>query len=80
MRHMQAAAALESFSIDSPLKSFVKVIDDERLPESPKSITEDEQVHDKLGELREKFVGEVDLPESTSYCHSFEYILMSSPR
>ena len=74
MRCVQAAAALESFSIDSPLKNFVKVIDDERLPESPKSITEDEQVHDKLGELREKFVGEVNLPESTSYCHIFFWI------
>ncbi|KAF8351563.1 ribonucleotide reductase small subunit [Amanita rubescens] len=60
----KAAAALESFSLDSPLKKAVKVIDDERLPESPKSITEDEETHDRLSELRKKFVGDVDLPES----------------
>ena len=68
IRRVQAAAALAAFSIDSPLKSVVKIIDDERLPESPQSITEGE--HDRVGELREKFVGEVDLPESMSHCDS----------
>ena len=67
MKCVQAAAALESFSLDSPLKKAVKVIDDERLPESPKSITEEEETHDRLSELRKKFVGDVDLPESMSY-------------
>ncbi|EAU84682.1 ribonucleotide reductase small subunit [Coprinopsis cinerea okayama7 len=63
----KAAAALAAFSLESPTKPSKKVsqpiIDDERLPESPKSITEEESV-DELTLLRRKFVGEVDLPES----------------
>ena len=70
MKCVQAAAALESFSLDSPIKKTVKIIDDERLPESPKSITEGEETYDRLSDLRKKFVGEVDLPESTSYYNS----------
>ncbi|KAF8631559.1 hypothetical protein AX15_002313 [Amanita polypyramis BW_CC] len=58
----KAAAALERFSIDSPLKNATKVIDDKRLPESPESLGE--EVLDKISELRGKFVGEIDLPES----------------
>ncbi|KAK2466124.1 hypothetical protein APHAL10511_001766 [Amanita phalloides] len=57
----KAAVALENFSMNSPLKQ--SLIDDERLPESPKSIDEGEQ-SDRLTELRKKFVGEVNLPES----------------
>ncbi len=71
MKRVQAAAALESFSLDSPLKKAVKIIDDERLPESPKSITEGEEAYDRLSELRKKFVGEVDLPERMSYYNPF---------
>ena len=62
--NVKAAAALECFSIDSPLKKTVKIVDDERLPESPESLGDEEQTHDKIGELRKKFVGEIDLPES----------------
>jgi hypothetical protein len=73
---VQAAAALEKFSLDSPkkavqpespvLRSSKLPIDDERLPESPKSAEGDEEA--ELDELRTKFVGEIDLPESTSHC------------
>ena len=59
-------AALESFSLDSPLKK-----------ESPKNVVKGEQVCSSLGELRTKFVGEVDLHESTSHCDSYRYILTS---
>ena len=44
---------------------------DERLPESPKSITEIEETFDRLSDLRKKFVGEVNLPEGTSYYNPF---------
>ncbi|KAK2459864.1 hypothetical protein APHAL10511_008117 [Amanita phalloides] len=57
----KAVVALENFSMDSPRKQLL--IDDECLPESPKSISEGEQ-SDRLNKLRKKFVGEVDLPES----------------
>jgi len=60
----KVAAALQSFSLDSPLKKAVKIIDDERLPESPKSITEEEETRDRLSDLRKNFVGDVELPES----------------
>ncbi|EDR13226.1 ribonucleotide reductase, beta subunit [Laccaria bicolor S238N-H82] len=66
----KAAAALAAFSFDSPTKVskklFVKLTDDERLPESPDTIGDDEEVDEEaqLRELRKKFVGEVDLPES----------------
>ncbi|KAF8721470.1 hypothetical protein AX14_010335 [Amanita brunnescens Koide BX004] len=49
----KAVAALESFSLDSPLKK-----------ESPKNVVKGEQVCSSLGELRTKFVGEVDLHEN----------------
>ncbi|KAH6915022.1 ribonucleotide reductase small subunit [Coprinopsis sp. MPI-PUGE-AT-0042] len=65
----KAASALAAFSLDSPTKPSKKIaklmIDDERLPESPKSVTEEApQPVDELALLRKKFVGEVDLPES----------------
>ncbi|KIJ97595.1 hypothetical protein K443DRAFT_240300 [Laccaria amethystina LaAM-08-1] len=67
----KAAAALAAFSLDSPTKVskklFVKLTDDERLPESPDTIGDDDEEVDEeaqLRELRKKFVGEVDLPES----------------
>jgi len=47
----------------------VKLTDDERLPESPDTIGDDEEVDGEaqLQELRKKFVGEVDLPESACF-------------
>ncbi|RDB22796.1 Ribonucleoside-diphosphate reductase small chain [Hypsizygus marmoreus] len=63
----KAAAALAKFSIESPVKSAIKqrLFDDERLPESPKSIGEELRTpEDELEELRRKFVGDIDLPES----------------
>lgn len=43
----------------------VGLIDDERLPESPKSLVDDaEDIGDELSQMRRRFVGEVDLPES----------------
>ena len=51
------------------------LVDDERLPNSPDTIGADsehdeekeevEEEVDNLEELRKKFVGEIDLPEST---------------
>ncbi|KAJ3567786.1 hypothetical protein NP233_g6136 [Leucocoprinus birnbaumii] len=58
----KAAAALAAFSLETPTKASKKpVIDDERLPESPESVTD---TQGELAQLRKKFVGEVDLPES----------------
>ena len=47
----------------------MKLTDDERLPESPDTIGDDEEVDEEaqLRELRKKFVGEVDLPESMCF-------------
>ncbi|TFK28848.1 ribonucleotide reductase small subunit [Coprinopsis marcescibilis] len=60
----KAAAALAAFSIESPSKNVAKkLFDDERLPESPKSVTEEDRL-DELAILRTKFVGDVELPES----------------
>ena len=51
-------------------KAVVQLTDDERLPVSPDTVGADsepaEEVDD-LEELRKKFVGEVDLPESKLY-------------
>ncbi|TFK43650.1 beta subunit of ribonucleotide reductase [Crucibulum laeve] len=67
----KAAAALAAFSMDSPTKpskkAALKVIDDERLPQSPETVGDVDEVHeavDPLDALRRQFVGEVDLPES----------------
>ncbi|KII95244.1 hypothetical protein PLICRDRAFT_34087 [Plicaturopsis crispa FD-325 SS-3] len=61
----KAAAALEAFSLTTPTKPLKKpqfsLIDDEQRSESPETLNGDE---DDLEELRKKFVGEVDLPES----------------
>ena len=61
-------SGLAAFSLDSPIKElFVKLTDNERLPESPNTIGDDEAV-DKEAQLRElhkNFVGEVDPLEST---------------
>ena len=63
-RRVQAAAAFANITLESPTKVAKKLFDDAKLPESPKSVT-DEQVDD-LTRLRRQFVGEVDLPESRS--------------
>ncbi|KAF5364250.1 hypothetical protein D9756_000735 [Leucocoprinus leucothites] len=62
----KAAAALASFSLESPTKAskkpVVSLVDDERLPESPDTLADTEGT--ELDQLRKKFVGEIDLPES----------------
>ncbi|KAL0949711.1 hypothetical protein HGRIS_009748 [Hohenbuehelia grisea] len=68
----KAAAALEKFSIESPAKKDFKPLvfdafDDEKRAESPESQGDAPSsilAEDNLEELRKKFVGEVDLPES----------------
>ena len=58
-----AAAALAAFSLESPIKPL-RLIDDDKLPESPASLTDTPEVrHDPLG-IPQKYVGDVDLPES----------------
>jgi len=73
--YLQAAAALAAFTFESPTKPSKKVIDDERLPESPASLTDAvEDTSDDILSIPRKYVGEVDLPESTcitSLCHTF---------
>jgi ribonucleoside-diphosphate reductase subunit M2 len=54
-------------------KAAVQLIDDESLPVSPDAVDangEAAEEVDDLEELRKKFVGEVDLPESTSRSRS----------
>jgi hypothetical protein len=63
-RGPKAAAALQAISLESPIKSANKtafVIDDARRSSSPDSELE-KDAQDL--ELRQRFVGEVDLPES----------------
>ena len=66
--YLQAAAALAAFTFESPTKPSKKVIDDERLPESPASLTDVvEDTSDDILSIPRKYVGEVDLPESTCF-------------
>jgi hypothetical protein len=63
----QAAAALQAISLESPTKPVHKpapVIDDARRSTSPLSVTEESE--DRELDLRKRFVGDIDLPESTS--------------
>ncbi|KAF7967575.1 hypothetical protein HWV62_33731 [Athelia sp. TMB] len=69
----KAAAALEAFSFATPTKAGkmapIHLIDDEKLPVSPDTLPAtsehaDEEEADDLEELRKKFVGDVNLPES----------------
>jgi ribonucleoside-diphosphate reductase subunit M2 len=64
---------LEAFSFASPIKSSQKdtlpVIDDRKRSVSPdsekaESLDLEDENEESLDELRKKFVGEVDLPES----------------
>jgi ribonucleoside-diphosphate reductase subunit M2 len=60
----KAAAALAAFSFDSPIKPLV--VDDAQSPQSSDTLHEDDEAteEDEMDELRQKFVGDVDLPES----------------
>ncbi|KAF8076267.1 ribonucleotide reductase small subunit [Lyophyllum atratum] len=69
----KAAESLAAFSFDSPAKLATKsatkdIIDDARLSTSPKSLLDDDEdslnAEHELDELRKKFVGDIDLPES----------------
>ena len=72
----QAAAALQAISLESPTKPIhksVSIIDDAR--RSPSPLSETEKAEDQELILRKRFVGDIDLPESTSgnrvsYCFS----------
>jgi hypothetical protein len=63
-QRVQAAAAFANISLETPTKVAKKLFDDAKLPESPKSVTEEQL--DDLTKLRRQYVGEVDLPESMS--------------
>ncbi|KAI6164758.1 ribonucleotide reductase small subunit [Pisolithus thermaeus] len=56
----KAAAALEAFSLRTPTK---QVIDDKKRSESPDTLVDNVSDEDDLDTLRQKFVGEVDLPQ-----------------
>ncbi|KAI6024321.1 ribonucleotide reductase small subunit [Pisolithus marmoratus] len=56
----KAAAALEAFSLRTPTKQGIDDSKQVRVPDMPVDNVSDE---DDLGSLRQKFTGEVDLPE-----------------
>lgn len=58
----------KQFSLESPTKkpAAKKIVDDERRSTSPDTIADEAE----LDELRKKFVGEVDLPESAYHALS----------
>ena len=62
------------------MKKSVKLIDDERILHSPKSVSEDDEhekplsPEDELDILRKKFVGEIDLPEGLYYTGIYSHI------
>ncbi|KAG5648693.1 Ribonucleotide-diphosphate reductase (RNR), small subunit [Asterophora parasitica] len=60
----KAAESLAAFSLNTPAAK--DIIDDARLSNSPKSVVSDDDatLEDDLVELRKKFVGDIDLPES----------------
>ncbi|KAK7049620.1 Ribonucleotide-diphosphate reductase (RNR), small subunit [Paramarasmius palmivorus] len=67
----KAAAALQAFNLESPTKKSTKkavtLIDDKRRSNSPVSLLdeeEQEQEEEDLEELRKRFVGDIELPES----------------
>ena len=68
---VQAAAALAAFTLESPTKpskkEAVALIDDEKRSQSPESVDDaTDTATDTLPDFRRKFVGEIDLPESSS--------------
>jgi ribonucleoside-diphosphate reductase subunit M2 len=73
----QAAAALQAISLGSPIKPIQKsapVIDDARRSPSPLSETEKTEAQEL--DLRKRFVGDVDLPESMSAsCVSYLFLM-----
>jgi len=69
----KAAESLAAFSFDTPAKPSAKsathdIIDDTRLSKSPKSLLDDDEEsftsEHELEEMRKKFVGDIELPES----------------
>jgi hypothetical protein len=75
----QAAAAFQAISLESPTKPIQKpapVIDDARRSLSP--LSEAEKTEDQELDLRKRFVGDVDLPESRS-ANCVSYLLLSVP-
>jgi hypothetical protein len=75
----QAAAALQAISLESPTKPTQKsahVIDDTR--RSPSPLSETEKTEDQELDLRNRFVGDVDLPESMSAtCVGYSFLNVS---
>lgn len=61
----KAAAALEAISLESPTKPTKKtaLVDDARHCPSPDSETDTDDLEEL--DLRKRFVGDIDLPEST---------------
>lgn len=62
----KAAAALQAFSLESPVKSSLAqkpVLDDARRSHSPDSVEDSAETED-VEEFRKRFIGEVDLPEN----------------
>jgi len=59
----QAAAALAAFSIESPKRPALKIID-ENLPEAPKPTDAPTVEDDDPLDIPRKYVGDLDLPES----------------
>ncbi|KAF8665694.1 hypothetical protein AX16_000147 [Volvariella volvacea WC 439] len=59
----QVASAMANLTFDGSMKTKRRVIDDERLSKSPKSLV-DEETGDPLRTMRARFVGDVDLLES----------------
>ncbi|ETW84396.1 hypothetical protein HETIRDRAFT_458167 [Heterobasidion irregulare TC 32-1] len=62
----KAAAALQAFSLESPVKSSLvqkPVLDDARRSHSPDSVEDSAETED-VEEFRKRFIGEVDLPEN----------------
>ena len=61
----QTAEIFAAFSLESPVKPMKKLIDDEKLPESPESLTDaPEALDDDPLDIPRKYVGDLDLPES----------------
>jgi hypothetical protein len=78
-RAPQAAAALQAISLESPTKPIQKpapIIDDTR--RSPSPLSETEKTEDQGLDVRKRFVGDVDLPESKS-ANCVSYLYFSCP-